>query len=59
VIEPVLYLTIVSADCDDDRRIDYFVHAKNKEQKEREILNYHHVCVAKKNVIFIFNVFCL
>lgn len=43
VIEPVLYLMIVSADCDDDRRIDYFVHAKNKEHKKREILNYHHV----------------
>lgn len=49
VIEPVLYLTIVSADCDDDRRIDYFVHAKNKEhKKKREILNYHHVWCGKK-----------
>lgn len=52
VIEPVLYLTIVSADYDDDRRIDYYVHAKNKSIKIY-LITIMSVGVAK-NLILIF-----
>lgn len=36
-IEPVLYLMIVNAGCDDGRRIDYFVRAKKNMKQKGDI----------------------